>query len=899
MTDRLFLIDGTAFAYRSFFAIRGLTNSAGQPTNAAFGFARILMKVLREHGPSHVAVVFDAPGKTFRHDLYPEYKATREATPEDLLSQLPLIDGIVEALNIPILRMAGVEADDVMGTLARRAEKAGMEVVLVTGDKDFLQLVSTRVKVFDPGKGAAGLWWGEGEVRERFGTTPEHVVDALGLMGDSADNVPGVRGIGEKTARDLLAKYGSIDGVYEHLDELKGKQREKLETDRDMALLSRTLVTIDTKLDLDVSLDALRHREPEPEVVAQAFAELEFNSLAEDVTGVPETEEALDYCLVTTQEQLERAIAEMAGAGSFAIDTETTSTDAMRAELVGISMSCRECSGYYIPLGHTALPPGGLGDPVPAPSQLPRETVVEALKPLLANPAITKVGHNIKYDLLVLARAGLEVRGIAQDTMVSSYLTDPSRMRHNLGEVSLHYLKRKTIPISDLIGSGSKAVTFDTVPVDVACAYACEDADVTWRLAEVFIPLLRERGLEELLNEVEVPLIEVLARMERTGVAVDRALFRSLSEEIRERLTALEAEIFEAAGEPFQINSPKQLQEILFGKIGLKPIRKTKTGYSTDVEVLEQLATEHRLPELILEYRSFEKLRGTYIEALPKLINPDTGRIHTSFNQAVAATGRLSSSDPNLQNIPVRTEIGREIRRAFVPSAKERKLISADYSQIELRILAHLSRDETLSSAFREGADVHQDTAARVFGVLPGMITPDMRRQAKAVNFGVVYGISPFGLARNLRITRAAAARFIDQYFAQYPGVRRWLDETIEQAKKDGFVTTLLNRRRYVANLDSRNVSVRQAAERVAINTPVQGSAADMIKLAMVRLDEALRETGADLLLQVHDELVVEAPVGEAEAVAEVMRRVMEDAVPLDIPVQVDIGIGDNWAEIH
>ncbi len=898
MADRLFLIDASAFAYRAFFAIRNLTNSKGQPTNAVYGFARILLKLLREHEPSHIAVVFDAPGKTFRDDMYPEYKANREAMPEELSSQFPLIHELVKAFNIPIFSQPGVEADDIMGTLARRAESENIETILVTGDKDMLQLINDTVKVYDPGKGESGAWYGVEEVRERFGCDPAHVIDALGLMGDTADNVPGVRGIGPKTAKTLLEKYGSLEGIYEHIDELKGKQREKLEEDRAIAMLSRELVTIKTDVDLALTIADCHRGEEDRSKLAEAFHALEFQSLLEEYLPDAAETETTDYQLILTREALEKAIAEMRQSGTFAIDTETTSTDPMRAELVGVSLSCAAGKGYYIPVGHTDEAMASVTKPQKG-APLDRSTALDLLRPLVEDPEITKVGHNIKYDLIVLGRAGLSLTGIGLDTMVASYLTDAGRMRHNLEEVSLHYLKRKMIPISDLIGKGSKAVTFDTVPVESASEYACEDADITWRLSEVFQPLLRERGLTDLFDKVEGPLIQVLARMEQAGVGVNLRIFDDLQKEVEGRLKTLEADIHETAGEPFQINSPKQLQEILFGKLGLKPIRKTKTGYSTDMEVLEVLAHEHPLPEKVLEYRVLEKLRGTYIEALPKLVNPSTGRIHTSFNQAVAATGRLSSSDPNLQNIPVRTEIGKRIRQGFVPRNRDRKLISADYSQIELRILAHLSGDTHLKEAFEHDADIHQETAARVFGVMPELVTSEMRRQAKAVNFGVIYGISAFGLSRNLGISNAEAARFIDQYFQKYPGVRTWIDTTLKQAANDGYVSTLLKRRRYVPELTSRNASMRKAAERIATNTPVQGSAADIIKLAMIRLDAALKGTDAQLILQVHDELVVEVPAPNAEETAATMKRIMEEAVELDVALKVDVGIGDNWAEIH
>lgn len=907
MAETIYIIDGMGFAFRSFYAIRSaLTDAQGRPTNAVFGFARILLKVLREQQPSHVIVVFDAPGKTFRDDLYPEYKATRPPAPDEFKEQIPRIQSLVQAFNIPLLVIPGVEADDVMGTLARQAEALGLDTALVTADKDMLQLVSDRVKVFDPSKGDAGLWLGRDAVIERFGAGPEHVIDALALIGDTADNVPGVHGIGDKTAKKLIEEYQSLENLYAHLHELKGKQKENLEKDREQAFFSRQLLTIKTDVPLNITMDDCRRRDPDRNVLAKALTELSFSSMLNEL--IPSDAPAAikqDYRLLLTEEQFKAAIEEMRRSGIFAVDTETTSIDPMRAELVGLSMSCEAGTAYYAPLGHAPHALTIYRDPDDLTSveqlhPLPKNTALALLKPLLEDPKIGKIGHNIKYDLLVLQRAGLQLSGIVMDTMVASYLTDPSRFRHNLDEVSLQYLQHKPIPISDLIGSGLKAITFDQVSVDRACEYACEDADLAWRLHQIFRGQLRERQLETLFNEVELPLIHVLARMENIGIAIDRAVFEQLQRELETRLGEVEAEIFESAGERFNINSPKQLQGILFEKLGLKPIRKTKTGSSTDVDVLEQLSGRHPLPAMILEYRSLEKLRGTYVEALPKLVNPETGRIHTSFNQAVAATGRLSSSDPNLQNIPVRTEYGRRIRRGFVPGNPGSKLISADYSQIELRILAHLSGDENLRLAFMRDADIHRDTAARVFGVEPGEVSPDMRRQAKAINFGVVYGISAFGLAKNTGLSNAEAARFIDEYFRQYPGVRRWLDETVVKAREDGFVTTLLNRRRYVPELNSPDNAVKKTAERMTINTPVQGSAADIIKLAMIRLDDALEQsTGARLLLQVHDELVVEAPEDKAAQAADMMREIMENAWKLDVPLKVDVGIGNNWDEIH
>ncbi|MFP4501044.1 MAG: DNA polymerase I [Candidatus Hydrogenedentota bacterium] len=907
MTERIYLIDAMGLAFRSFFAIRAnLTDAEGRPTNAVYGFARILMKILREHSPEYVAVVFDAPGKTFRNDLYEAYKATRPDTPPELLEQFPRMHELAEALSLPVLSVPGVEADDTIGTLTRKAEQAGLAPVIVTGDKDMLQLVNDTVRVFDPGKGDSGFWYGPEEVRERYGVPPEHVIDALALIGDASDNVPGVRGIGEKTAQKLLGAYSNLEGLYEHLDDLKGKQKEKIAEDRDQAFRSRELVTIRTDVDLPIAIEACRRTEPDQETALPVLAALQFHSLVDELfPGAQETAaDTRDYRLVLSEEELQQAAEAMRTAGEFAVDTETDSQDPMRANLVGISLSAQEGLAYYIPVAHQPEALTVFRDPddlstAESVAPLPAGRVYEVLGPLLADAGIGKIGHNIKFDLVVFARHGLPLRGIAMDTMVASYLTDPSRVRHNLREVSLQYLRRKLTPITELIGRGSKAITFDHVPVDRACTYACEDADVALRLAHLFRDALEARELEALHEEVELPLIYVLARMEQAGIALDRQVFLELQDEIEARLRGLEAVIYELAGEPFTINSPKQLQGILFEKLGLEPKRKTKTGYSTDMEVLEQLANEHDLPGKILEYRGLEKLRSTYVEALPKLVHPETGRIHTSYNQAVAATGRLSSSEPNLQNIPVRTGIGRRIREGFVPGEKNGRLISADYSQIELRILAHLSGDQALRDAFERDADIHRDTAARVFNVAPEVVTSDMRRQAKAVNFGVVYGISPYGLARNLGTSNAEAGRFIDAYFAQYPDVRRWLDGTLEQARDQGYVTTLMQRRRYVPELKSGDQTTRRAAERAAINMPVQGSAADVIKLAMVQLDAALANGPAQMLLQVHDELVVEAPAAAAEEVAGTMRRIMENAVQLEVKLKVDVGIGNNWAQAH
>ncbi|HIA48320.1 MAG TPA: DNA polymerase I [Candidatus Hydrogenedentes bacterium] len=895
---RLFIIDGMAYAFRSYYAIRNLRDSTGRPVNAVFGFARLLLKILREHEPTHIVMVFDAPGPTFRDELYPEYKANRDATPEDLILQFPLIDQLVEAFDIPILRVPGVEADDVMGTLAIMAEEQGLHPTLVTGDKDMLQCVTDTVKVFDPSKGDNGKWYAPADVVERYGVPPKHVIDMLGLMGDSADNVPGVRGIGEKTAKKLLEKYATMDGVYKNIDDLKGKQKEKLIEDKEKAYLSLELVTIKTDVTLDDDLEAFARKELDNETLSGIFAEFEFRGLTQEFLpeSVKEEEEvAQDYKLILSTAQLKKVVKEMEKSGEFAVDTETTSVDPITAGLVGISLSCKDHTGYYIPLAHTQ--DDLLAEPIDA--MIPMPEALNILRPLLENPEIGKIGHNIKYDAIVLANAGIGLEGITLDTMLASYLTDASRVRHNLGEVSLKYLRCKMIPISDVIGTGSKAITFDKVPLGVACEYAAEDADITWRLSAIFQKSLKQGNLEDLFNEVELPLLHVLMRMEMKGIAINAGVFEELREEIEKRFAVLETEIHELAGSPFQINSPKQLQKVLFEDLGLPTKKKTKTGYSTDVSVLEELAHEHPLPEKMLEYRMLEKLRNTYVTALPNMVNAETGRIHTSFNQAVAATGRLSSSNPNLQNIPVRTDMGRRIRQGFIPGEPGMKLISADYSQIELRLLAHLTRDEALLQAFRDGRDVHSDTAARVFGVELDAVTGDMRRQAKAVNFGVVYGISAFGLARNIGISNREAATFIENYFAQYPNVKIWIDETVAEARERGYVTTLMNRRRYIPEINGSDVQSRKGAERIAMNTPVQGTAADIIKVAMINVDKELEGSGASLLLQVHDELLIEAPEASAESTAETVRNLMETAMTLDVALEVEVGIGDHWAEIH
>lgn len=904
MNQTFYLIDAMAFIFRAFHAINAnLTDANHRPTNAVYGFTRILLRILREQRPDYIAVVFDSREKNFREEMFPEYKANRKATPPELIEQFPRIYDVVEALNLPALTVPGVEADDVIGTLAVQAEKAGMDVVLVSGDKDLLQLIGKQVRMFDPGKDESKAWWGPDDVKMRFGVTPEFVPQALALIGDTADNVPGVRGIGEKTAAKILSQYQTLENLYAHLDEFKGKQRENLEADKEQAFFARKLVTLRTDVALQEDLETFKRKEWKQEDVEACFRALSFHSILEELFSKEKNVPAAvqhQYHLVMTRSELQQTVDALKKAGAFALDTETTSIHPMLARLAGISVCAEAGRAWYIPLGHEAPDLDALmvGADFSEP-EFSTEEALAALKPLLEDAQYKKFGHNIKYDMIVLARAGIHLQGIAMDTMLASYLTDASRLRHNLDELSLLYLNHKMIPITDLIGKGAHSIPFAQVPPGPASEYACEDADMTLRLERRLRPDLIQEDLLPLLDNIELPLISVLASMEMAGIALDTSQFTALQQELAVKLKKLEYTIYDLAGESFNINSPKQLQYILFDQLRLKPGRKIKSGYSTDLETLESLAQEHPLPASLVEYRGLEKLRSTYVDVLPKLVNPETGRIHTSFNQAVAATGRLSSSNPNLQNIPTRTELGRRIRSGFVAGDKKKRLIAADYSQIELRILAHLAKDDALCEAFRSDKDIHRDTASRIFQVPPEEVTADMRRQAKAINFGVIYGMGEVSLAKNQGLTRQEAKSFIDSYFNTYPGVTAWLEKTRQEARKNGYVVTLMNRKRILPDIQSASPMLRSAAERMAVNTPVQGSAADIIKIAMIRLHEALKPLKAQLLLQVHDELVIEADEAIAEETAELTRSIMEDAMALLVPLKVDVGIGNHWAEIH
>ncbi len=894
----LVLVDASSYLFRAYHAMPPLTNSQGEPVGAIYGMVNMLKRLLADHDTAYVGLVFDAEGKTFRDDMYAEYKANRSAMPDELARQVEPIHEVVSALGFPVVEVAGVEADDVIGTLARRATALGVETIVSTGDKDMAQLVTdhvTLVNTMDDSRlDPAG-------VEAKFGVRPGLMTDFLSLVGDAIDNVPGVPLVGPKTAAKWLRQFGSLDAVMENAAEIKGKVGEKLRSSLEHLPLSRDLVTI--KCDVDVGLEPLdlRLRPPDRARLKALYSRFEFKTWLAELLG----EDAGDsesggapplgttYETVLEERQLERWLERLQQAELFAFDTETTSLDYMLAEIVGVSFAVEPGHAAYVPVAH---------EYAGVPQQLSREYVLEALRPLLEDPGRPKVGQNLKYDMSVLARHGVELRGIRFDTMLESYVLDSTATRHDMDSLALKYLSHRTIHYEEIAGKGSKQLRFDEIPLETAAPYAAEDADVTLRLHEALWPRLASKGrLQRLFEEVEVPLVPVLSRMERTGVVVDRDMLSRQSEELATRMVAIEAETRELAGEAFNLGSPKQIQRILFEKMELPVIAKTPKGQpSTAESVLQELALDYPLPKLILEYRGLSKLKSTYTDALPARINPSTGRVHTSYHQAVAATGRLSSSEPNLQNIPVRTPEGRRIRKAFIAPPGYR-LLAADYSQIELRIMAHLSNDERLLAAFESGLDIHRATAAEVFNAVPEEVTPEQRRSAKAINFGLIYGMSAFGLARQLGIERDAAQAYVDLYFARYPGVKAFMDRTRAQAREVGYVETVFGRRLYLPEINSRNAQRRQYAERTAINAPMQGTAADVIKRAMLRLDRWLCEDSVDarMTMQVHDELVFEVQEDVLETAAETIQRHMSAAADLAVPLVVEVGVGGDWDEAH
>lgn len=892
---RLYLIDGTSYIFRAYYAIRQyLSTKAGLPTNAILGFANMLIRLLEEERPEHLAIAFDPPGPSFRVDLYPEYKAHRPDPPNDLVPQFEWIYRLVEAFRIPQLVVPGYEADDALATAARWAEAQGLAVTIIGGDKDLFQLVSDRVEVYDTLK---NVRYGPAEVEAKMGVAPHRIVEFLGLMGDSVDNIPGVPGVGAKTAAKLLGQFGSLEAVLAGAAEVSGaKLRENLDHYADQARLSAELCRLKDDVPLKLDITLLERQEPDWPTLTALLKELEFSSLIKriaphDEAPFGETPPPGAYRAVVDWEDFASVLDSLKRAGRFALDLETTSLDPMRAEVVGLALAWTEGEAVYVPVAHTGLE---------APNQLERSDVLNAVGPLLADPALKKVGQNIKYDWVVLANAGVELKGVAFDTMVASYVLNPSRRQHNLAGLVLEHFNYTMTTYEDVAGKGAKQVSFDQVPIEAATAYACEDADYTLRLADELSAEVESAAMAPLLYELEMPLIEVLVAMERWGVKIDAAVLRDLSKELEGQIEALATRIYTLAGEEFNIKSPVQLRAILFERLGLPVLKRTKTGPSTDHEVLEQLALQHDLPAEVVNYRALSKLKSTYVDALPALIHPATGRIHTSFNQTVTATGRLSSSDPNLQNIPVRSEVGRRIRQAFV-AEEGRRLLSCDYNQIELRILAHLSKDTVLLEAFAAGEDIHNLTASEVFGVGPADVTPDQRRVAKVVNFGIIYGLSPFGLARDLKVSREEAREYIDGYFARYALVKDYIEATKAEAHERGYVTTVLGRRRYLPELASADRVTKEMAERMAVNTPIQGSAADLIKRAMVEIYGEIVERGleAKMILQVHDELLFEVPDDEADEVENLVVDKMVGVVELDVPITVDAKWGKSWSEAH
>jgi DNA polymerase-1 len=893
---RLFLIDGSSQMYRAYHApVRTaeggfLRNAQGRPTNAVYIFVTMLRKLMNDHHPEFIAASFDLPGRTFRDDLVSDYKANRAPMPDELAEQIPMVHAACEALGVPILTSERYEADDVIGTLAEKAAAAGFEVAIVTGDKDFFQLVRDGIKVYNPKED--GTWYDAAGVKEKFGVAPEQVVDALALMGDTIDNIKGVPGIGEKGARELIATYGTLENLIAHAGEIKNKRyREGLLGHAEDARQSQVLARIHTDVPVPFDPEALRYRGASRERCFQIFNELGFRAFVGEYAPTADTI-AKAYRIVNTDDDL-RALAErLRSAGSFAVRILPDEPSAMRAGIVGIAFSSAPRDADYVPIGHR-----GLG----AVPSVPLTSALDALRPVLEDASIPKSGHDLKFDAIVLARHGVTLQGLETDTMLTSYLIDATRAEHKLEDLALEHVSYKALKEEDVCGRGVKAVSLADVPVEAILDYAAERADLVGQLAPVFRELMAKEHLSDVYETLERPLIPVLVDVERAGIRIDGPSLASQSQRLEQDIARRSKEIYEAVGGEFNINSPKQLAEVLFDKMQLPVLKRTGTSRapSTAVEVLEELALAHDLPRMILEWRSLMKLKGTYIDALPQLVNPSTGRVHTCFNQAVAATGRLSSSDPNLQNIPIKTELGREIRRAFIAD-RGNILISADYSQIEFRVLAHLSEDPVLVSAFREGADFHERTALKIFGKDSGRDPHQLRSIAKMVNYALLYGKSAFTLSKDIGVTTEAAQEFIDAYFAGFPNVRAFIDRTLDDGRATGVVRTMFGRRRLVPELTSRNFQIRSASERMAVNMPIQGSAADILKKAMIDVHAGLPKVAggrARMILTVHDELLFEAPKEAADETSAAVRQLMEGAVKLNVPLTVDVGVGENWKE--
>lgn len=891
----LFIIDGYSILYKGYYAIRGLSTREGIPTNAIFGFANMLFKTLRETEAKYVCVTLDSKGPTFRNQIYEDYKSNRPEMPEDLQVQIPYLNRLLDALKITRLERQGYEADDLIATLSSMAVERGWETKILTADKDLFQIVTDKAHILRFEKNDL-IEYDPQNVEKKMGVRPEKIADLFGLMGDSSDNIPGVPGIGPKTAVKLLKKFDSVEEIIENSKRIENKRiQNKINDYSTQALISKKLATVKHDVLIEVDFDDLHFSTEVSPELESLLLELEFKKLISTLReqeNVKKSENReTNYRIIRQIEELQDYINEAMKSELVALDTETTSLDCMQCKLVGISMSYRPNEAVYIPVGHSEAVAGG--------PQIPIDKVKRIISPLLESEKVKKCGHNLKYDIKVLHNADFKISNISFDSMLASRLLDPGTVGHGLKFLSSALLGIRMNPIQDLIGKGKQEITMAEVPVKDAAPYACLDADATLQLCGHLAPRLKEHEMNDLYYNLELPLLEVLSKMEETGIAIDQEHFFRLKKQNGEKLIKIIKECHNLAGSEFNLNSPQQIGEILFQKIRLTPLKKGKSGYSTDVNVLTALSKEHPLPGKILEYRSIEKLMTTYIETLPEQVNPATGRIHTTFMQIGAATGRLASKDPNLQNIPVRTEAGKAIRRGFIPGETGWMFLAADYSQIELRILAHLSGDPMMSDAFHRNKDIHAATAAKIFGILEEFVTPEMRNAAKIINFGIIYGMSAHRLSRELDISHSEASRFIKDYFTHYSQVKDWMDNLVKKAKKNGYVETLLGRRRYVPDLKSPNYNIRSGARRIAINSPIQGTSADMIKLAMLKIDRELKGKNyqARMLIQVHDELIFEAPEEELPRLEKIVKTEMENALPLDVPVQVGIKTGSNWSE--
>lgn len=889
--DPIILVDGSSYLYRAYHALPPLTNSNNQPTGAIKGVISMIKRILIDHPDSPLAVVFDAKGKTFRHDMYSEYKANRPPMPEDLVLQIEPIHRIISLMGIKLIMISGVEADDVIGTLAEQARQKKLDTVISTGDKDMTQLVCENVSVVNT---MSGELLDEAGVKKKFGVDPDHITDYLALIGDKSDNVPGVDKVGPKTAVKWLEEYTDIEGVIKNAESIGGKVGENLRSSLDTLELAYELVTIKTDVELEVGIEDLKVQDPNADELAELYKELEFNSWLQEVPQKKPVQPAIDssYKCISTKDDLGKLIKNASQAKTLALDTETTGLDYMDSDLVGISMSFTPGEAFYIPINHK-------DDSTP---QLDMDYVLEELRPLLEDSKQKIIGQNIKFDMNILSQHGINISSIKNDTMMMSYVLDASATRHNLDALSSYYLGYKTSTFEDVAGKGVKQVTFDEVSIADATHYAAEDADITLRLYEELLSKLESvESLKKLNEDIEIPLIEVLSEMEQNGAGLNSKILNAQSKDLSNRIKKIEKKAYVLAGDEFNLGSTKQLREIFFDKLGYRVIKKTPGGQpSTDEKVLAELAEEYELPKILLEHRTLSKLKSTYTDKLPNQISISTGKVHTSFHQAVTTTGRLSSSDPNLQNIPIRTEDGRRIRQAFEPS-KGHKFVSADYSQIELRVMAHMSKDEGLLTAFQDGEDVHSKTASEVFNVDIDAVTTDLRRNAKAINFGLIYGISAFGLGKQLNINRNLAAEYMAMYFEKYPGVKKYMETTKDFAAENGYVETLFGRRLYLRDINASNAMRRQASERAAINAPVQGTAADIMKIAMIKMHQLIKETNveAKLILQVHDELILDTPKKEIDEVIGLVTESMMGAASLDVPLEIDVGVGDNWDQAH